>query len=146
MDFVIHSLLITLHIINNSFYIQCSVCTRKKKTFGIRREANNKTNVLHGCYWINMVQDRVQRRVLENGNVFPFSKKKKMVKIFSRDSFLLRYDTASMGRLVPTLQNMRALCSLGTSGPCCPLKLRHIPGGVLCHTAAKISKLMSCLH
>jgi len=33
-----------------------------------------------------------------------------MVKTFSRDSFLLRYDTASMGRLVPTLQNMRALC------------------------------------
>jgi len=36
-----------------------------------------RRNVLHGCYWItrNMVQDRVQRRVLENGNVLSFSKK-----------------------------------------------------------------------
>ena len=41
----------------------------------------------------------------------------KIVRTFSRDSFLLRYDTASMGRLVPTLPNMRALSSLGHRDP-----------------------------
>ena len=34
-----------------------------------------RRNVLQSCYWINVVPDRVQRRVLKNGNGLSFSKK-----------------------------------------------------------------------